>query len=416
MTARRHYGMRAEEERSGDVPARSCDAVHAVMPWRWVGVVRRCRCAVLSGAALPPAWLRVVEGLPLGLVVVAVAACSQKPPPDFAPDPGLVAEIAELRMVTRPQQACPGETIEADYEAVLADGRVIPFAGKYDKDHLPALHVMFLRLSSPEADAENDGDWDTDPDPLASAMEGFRLQAVMKAKPSLTASAVVEPEYSCLPHAFRFVGRTGASGPDVLVRLNILSSPFYERLLVVGIEVGDAPPFYVLQDADAVPPADWLTIESHGGNGRRGRRGSRGAEGSPGERGCPGGPGSAGGRGGDGEPGGAGGPGGPVTILAPAELPYLAGLVDARSRGGLGGKGGRAGSGGRGGPGGEAEGAGCARGPQGPAGPAGKPGADGTPGVAGPRARVITVSAADVFARPVPPSLQALLDYARRRD
>ncbi|NIM51234.1 MAG: hypothetical protein GTN62_14940 [Gemmatimonadales bacterium] len=361
----------------------------------------------------------------LALLTCVLVACSQKPPPDYAPDPGLVAEIAELRMVTRPQQACPGETIEAEYEAVLGDGRVIPFARKYDKDRPPALHVMFLRLSSPEADAESDGDWDTDPDPLASAMEGFRLRAELLARPSLGISAVVAPEYSCLSHAFRFEGRRGARGqpgfpgPDVLVRVDILSSPFYERLLVASIEVGQAPPFYALYDADAVPPSDWLVLESRGGRGGRGVDGATGAEGAAGTAGCPGGVGGAGGAGGNGGAGGPGGPGGHVTVMAPSEQPYLAGIVDARSPGGLGGKGGRAGKPGPGGAGGKGTTSGgrrCADGDPGPPGQEGKAGAEGSRGSPGPRARVITVSAADVFARPVPPSLQALLDYARHRD
>ena len=50
-------------------------------------------------------------------------------------------------------------------------------------------------------------------------------------------------------------GQAGGNGPDVTVRLAILRSPFYDKLFVAGIQVGLAPPFYVLQDASAVPPA-----------------------------------------------------------------------------------------------------------------------------------------------------------------
>src|SRR5439155_22319275 len=52
------------------------------------------------------------------------AACGPKgPPPDFAPDPGLVAQIRELRISTS-VRACPGETFGALYTAVLNDGTV----------------------------------------------------------------------------------------------------------------------------------------------------------------------------------------------------------------------------------------------------------------------------------------------------
>ncbi|MGD8727904.1 MAG: hypothetical protein PVH40_09675, partial [Gemmatimonadales bacterium] len=209
------------------------------------------------------------------LLLTALLACSSGPPPDFAPDPGLIAQIDQIRIHPRQDWACPGQTIRVDYDAVLQDGSVIPFSRRYDEDDPPPLHVVFLRRASPDAEAQGSGDWTANPDPLATAMEGFRLRAELIARPGLSASTVVAPEYSCQRHRFRFVGRNGARGesgmpgPDVLVRLNVLRSPFVARLLVVTIEVGDAPPFYVLHDADAIPPADWLVVESRGGKGGR---------------------------------------------------------------------------------------------------------------------------------------------------
>ncbi len=352
-------------------------------------------------------------------LAVGLSACGSKPPPDYAPDPGLVARISELQMLTA-DRACPGRTVRAEYQAVLEDGRVMPFARKYDDDNPPPLHVVFLRRWSPEAVSEEDGDWDLASDPLRTVMDGFRLHAEMKTDPSLTVTRVVAPEYSCMPHAFRFDGPSGRRGepgypgPDVLVRLDVLSSPFYDRLLVVSVEVGEAPPFYLLQDADLVPPSDWLVIESRGGRGGRGLDGAAGAPGADGAEGCPGGNGGAGGAGSNGAPGAPGGSGGHVTVMAPNELPYLAGMVDAYTSGGPGGRGGKAGPGGPGGKGGAATARRCAAGRDGARGPEGKPGPDGIEGSPGPRARVITVSAADLFGQPVPPRLRALLDYPRR--
>jgi hypothetical protein len=362
--------------------------------------------------------MRRITGLPL----VLLAACSSGPPPDFAPDPGLVARIVDIRLQPREAWACPGQTIVVDYEAELDDGSVIPFARSYDEDRPPALHVVFLRRTSAEAEPQGDGDWSTYSDPLLSVTDGFRLQAELAARPGLTASAVVAPDYSCLRHAFRFVGRTGARGrpgfpgPDVLVRLNVLQSPYYERLLVMGIEVGDAPPQYVLQDADAVPPSDWFVVESVGGGGGRGAGGEDGAQGATGTDGCPGGPGGAGGAGGNGGPGGPGGTGGPITVLAPTDEPFLAGLVEGRSPGGLGGSGGAGGDGGPGGAGGEGierAGRSCPDGQAGADGADGSDGPDGPRGSPGPRPRVITVSEADVFGTRVPFLLQALIDFSR---
>lgn len=349
-------------------------------------------------------------------------ACAHKPPPDFAPDPGLVARIQAIRIMPQAQVACPGQQIRAEYEAVLDDGRTMPFERKYDKNRPPALHVVFLRRWSSEADAQEDGDWSTDPDPLASAMGGFHLNAELLANPAIHAEVAVEPEYSCVPRGFRFEGRpggtgeTGSPGPNVLVRVNLLRSPFYDRLLVAGIQVGEAPPFYVLYDADAVPPSDWLVVASAGGRGGRGVEGERGAKGTTGQAGCPGTRGGTGGPGGPGGPGASGGSGGPITVIAPSEQPFLAGIVDGRSVGGGGGSGGRGGKGGPGGDGGPGivqSGRRCATGPAGETGEAGESGPDGPPGTPGSRPRIITVSEPDVYGARVPQGLADLIDYSR---
>ncbi|MGH7606664.1 MAG: hypothetical protein ACREME_04930, partial [Gemmatimonadales bacterium] len=217
----------------------------------------------------------------IGAVVGLVAAgCGPKrPPSDFAPDPGLVAQISEIRMSTN-TRACPGETFGALYTAVLHDGSRVPFETRYDEDRPPRLHVTFLARTSGEAIPLESGAWTAHRDPLIGALTGFRLTATLEANPNLTVSEVVTPDYDCVQHAFGFRGGgAGASGPHVTVRLGILESPFYDRLLVAGIEVEDAPPFYVLADANTVPPSDWLIVESRGARGARGANGENGTAG-----------------------------------------------------------------------------------------------------------------------------------------
>ena len=362
----------------------------------------------------------------LSLTFLALTvSCSHRPPADFAPDPGLVERIREIRIYPAARRACPGEVIPTSYEAVLDDGSRLRFETEYDEDRPPRLHVVFLESWSAEAEAQRDGDWRTSRDPLASAVTGFRLAATLKVRPRLTTSTVVEPDYRCLPHVFGFEGapgdrgEAGGDGPDVTVRLALLRSPFYERLIVAEVEVGAAPPFYVLADAELIPPREWLVMESRGGRGGRGLDGVRGRAGSPGAAGCPGQPGSPGGPGGNGGTGGPGGRGGRITIVAPSEEPFLSGLVDARSVGGAGGKSGRGGDGGPGGKGGAADTRGenrtCAPGPDGQAGPKGSAGSDGPEGPSGLRAQVITVPTADVFGTRVPPELGDLIRYNEER-
>jgi len=347
-----------------------------------------------------------------------LAACAGGPPPDYAPDPGLVARIREIRITTTAGAVCPGRSFPAGYDAVLDDGTIIPFASSYDEDRPPPLHVVFLERSSNAATPLQSGGWSADGDPMRSVRQGVRLHATMKARPELQAEAALAPEYSCLPHVYTFQGapgergRTGDDGPDITVRLGVVRSPYVARLAVTQIEVADAPPLWVLANAQTIPPADWLRIESRGGNGGRGLDGTPGTTGAAGTPGCPGSPGGAGGAGGAGGRGSAGGRGGRITIVAPQEDPFLAGLVEARTPGGEAGAGGRGGAGGPGGKGGAASPADdrrCQPGADGPAGQAGRAGATGSEGEPGLRPRVITVALRDVFGARVHPEIAELL-------
>src|SRR5881409_4498754 len=141
-----------------------------------------------------------------------LASCSHAPPPDFAPDPGLVAQIRDIRIVTGYARACPGAVIPTSYEAVLADGSRIPFARSYDKKHPPRLHVVFLDRESPDAVSQEDGDWVTERDPLATVSTGFRLTATLRANSRITNTVVVPPDYGCMPHTFVFSGDAGGPG------------------------------------------------------------------------------------------------------------------------------------------------------------------------------------------------------------
>ena len=66
-----------------------------------------------------------------------LAACSHAPPEGFAPDPGLVGQIRDIRIVTAYARACPGSTIPTTYEAVLADGSRVPFSRTQEGKQYP---------------------------------------------------------------------------------------------------------------------------------------------------------------------------------------------------------------------------------------------------------------------------------------
>src|SRR5438046_9603240 len=121
--------------------------------------------------------------------------CSHRPPEDFAPDPGLVGQIRDIRIVTAYTRACPGATIPATYEAVLTDGSRVPFSRSYDKKHPPRLHVVFLARESPDAVSQEDGDWVAERDPLVTVTTGYRLTATLRANSRLTNTVVVHPDH-----------------------------------------------------------------------------------------------------------------------------------------------------------------------------------------------------------------------------
>jgi hypothetical protein len=202
-------------------------------------------------------------------------------------------------------------------------------------------------------------------------------------------------------------------GPDVTVRLGRARSPYYEKLIMVSIEVGAQPPMYQLYDARTIPPADFIQVESRGGPGGQGMTGPKGGDGTNGAGGCPAQPGGNGGPGGDGARGGPGGLGGQITIIVPEDEPFMAGLVTARSLGGPGGPGGKGGQGGAPGKGGAAvggsDGRECARGVDGTEGRKGQDGPLGFEGRRGPRPMIVEAPADQVFGAALPPELMALV-------
>jgi hypothetical protein len=361
----------------------------------------------------------------LAIASFVTAGCAHAPPPDFAPDPGLVAQVREIRVLTTYPRVCPGGVIQANYEALLADGSLVPFSRTYDKDHPPRLHVVFLERTSPDAVPLEYGDWSTNGDPLATVNTGFRLTVTLRAKSSVARTVVVPPDYTCMRRAFVFTagaggpGEPGENGLDITVRLAALRSPFYQQLFVVGFQIGLAQPFYGLYDASTVPPVSWLVIESRGGRGSTGVAGANGTDGTAGASGCPAQPGGPGGAGSPGGPGGAGGRGGRISIIVPADNPLLAGIIDARSPGGPGGQGGPGGTGGKGGKGGQgtvdANKRPCPNAADGTSGQNGVAGAAGSAGPAGARSLVVTLPTKEIFGLQVPPGLGSLLEQLQRR-
>jgi len=94
-------------------------------------------------------------------------------------------------------------------------------------------------------------------------------------------------------HAFGFQGApgdrggAGGDGPDVTVRLGIVRSPYVERLLIAGIEIGYAPPFYHRDRREPRPARDWLLIRVARRAGRPWLPRRESTKGTDAQAGCP---------------------------------------------------------------------------------------------------------------------------------
>src|SRR5438045_2443755 len=245
-SARSSGGSGAPSAAMEDFSRSRCRPSHGSRPWL-ARIVSIKPTLVLDGitanTTFGPTFSggRLLRRVATAALIVTAACGPKRPPPTFAPDPGLVEQIREIRMSTS-TSACPGESFGATYTAVLKDGSFVPFETRYDKDQPPRLHVVFLQRWSNDATPLEAGGWSTTRDPLATAITGFRLNVALRAKPNIATSTVVTPEYSCMQHTFGFSGTgAGANGPQVTVSLGLLLAPVHERRPVAGIEVEDAP-------------------------------------------------------------------------------------------------------------------------------------------------------------------------------
>src|SRR5207245_5013464 len=67
-----------------------------------------------------PTFLRDASLRRLSVTILGLTlfGCSHAPPADFAPDPGLVAQVKDVRIVTSDGRACPGSVSLASYDAL----------------------------------------------------------------------------------------------------------------------------------------------------------------------------------------------------------------------------------------------------------------------------------------------------------
>jgi hypothetical protein len=278
--------------------------------------------------------------------------------PPSAQAPRVIRDIRDLAIIPSTKTVCPGQPIQARYEAILGDGSRVKLAPN---------ELSRFALRGIAALPAPDGSWITSGNPLESAATGFRLSVSLATDPGVHADTVIVPSYNCQRLSFGLTGSDRFTDAKAQVRLGVFASPFYDSIVVAAIERDASLPIVVIVDPSHMR-ARSLQVSAVG---------KPGASGTPGNSGNGGGQCEDGSNGTDGYPGESGERGGQIDLVIEAESPWLESLVAVSNSGGRGGAGGRGGLGGRAGP--RTNEPGCHPTP-GRSGRAGNPGANGSPG------------------------------------
>jgi hypothetical protein len=303
---------------------------------------------------------------------------------------------------------CPGDAFQVEVIAKLKDGTSCSSTdssrgcmGKKNAIINPT-DVRITASSGKQVGSADKFVWLPDPNPLSTAGTGIKLRGWLEkvidgaSVKSIEGETSIRPVYECKKeNVFTYPqhghdGKPGRAGPNLVVAITSLSTPFYPDAALIRVEYDAIRVYLISPSADQ--PVRILAQGQQGAHGVPGEPGRKGADGKDAmqktqcNRGTDGEPGSNGGPGG---PGGDGGAGGSIKVLLDDRVAdRLRGRVLLGAPGGYagpGGDGGLRGQGGRAGQGGpEAE-----QCPQtaGEPGKSGERGANGAPGQPGPDGR-----------------------------
>ena len=294
-----------------------------------------------------------------GVLITACGASAARVSPPArtsASAPSERRDIRDLAIIPSAKSVCPGQTVQAKYQAILGDGSRVELAGA---------DLSRLALRGIAAKPAQNGSWTTSANVLESAVSGFRLSVSLANDPGVHADTVIIPSYSCQRLSIGLSDRF--NDVKAKVRLGVFASPFYDSIAVAVIEPeGGYPVTLVIDPSHMRSRAIQIAAV--------GKAGAAGGSGNPGNDGgqC-----EDGGDGTDGDPGEAGQRGGQVDVIVQAEAPWLESLVGVANAGGHGGAGGR---GGRAGRAGSRSGAPSCAPKSGRPGRSGQPGVNGSPG------------------------------------
>jgi hypothetical protein len=325
------------------------------------------------------------------------------------------SRVSSIEVTAEEERWCPGESVGLSLAVVLDDGsRLESWGESYERQGKIDPASFTFETESGEMRGETLWLWNN---VFEGMQSGYAVTVSLSADPSKTTTLTAEPVYDCLhgagssgargsdgqdgadgddvprisPYggtqtggdgANGSDGRDGSDGPDVVAHAGFISTPYYDKLLIIKATAGDQVTWYV------GPPDQSATVWADGGHGGDGGDGGDGGTGSTvtsGDSGTPGG----GGDGGNGANGGNGGDGGSLTILYDARHPELATLVVGSTGGGGAGDGGSYGYGGDGGVEGSSN--------YGPKGNDGSRGERGSQGAGGAKARIEGAPASKLF-------------------
>jgi len=325
------------------------------------------------------------------------------------------SRVSRVEVTASEERWCPGQHIDLSLAVVLDDDSRLESWGDA-RDHRGKIDPASFTLETESGELHGETLW-LWTNVFQGMQSGYTVTASLVADSSKTTTLTAEPVYDCLhgagtsgargadgrdgadgedvptisPYRGTQTGSDGANGanggnggdgPEVVAHVGYISTPFYDKLLVIKAVAGDKVTWYV------GPSDKQVTVWADGGRGGDGGDGGDGGKGSTvpsGDSGTPG----AGGDGGNGGNGGNGGRGGSLTILYDARHPELATLVVGNTSGGAAGDAGSGGYAGEGGIEGSSN--------YGPKGNDGSRGERGSSGANGPKPRVQSAPASKLF-------------------
>jgi len=222
----------------------------------------------------------------LSVMAAGVAACG---PTKVKLDPKSVVNVSVQPASGQPL-FCPGDAFQIELLAKLKDGSTCSSTDRKrgclgEKDAV--IDPADVRVSGSSGRITGPPEkfiWTPDSNPLATADTGMTLKGWIEklvngtVEKSIEGEAALKPVYDCQSERVFTATRDGGAGPDLIIAVTTLSTPYYPNAALIRVENGPDRMYFISSAADQP-----VKIISKGGAGAQGAQGSQGQPGADGK-------------------------------------------------------------------------------------------------------------------------------------